>query len=209
MEQTELTAMFTQKAEAVSAVVKPVKDMGQALEETVNICAEKQACQVLASGCSLDLSPEAEDLCGLKDWEKIIAAPDLDDKTLDDLQKLCRQNNIALIRQGLHAHLGGIDVGLTTAAFGLAETGTIVQDSASEDLRLATMISESHIALLPASRICAASFDLERQMEEFFSAGAAYLAFITGASRTADIERVLTLGVHGPLELRVLILMNM
>ena len=36
--------------------------------------------------------------------------------------------------------------------------------------------------------------------------GASYLSFISGASRTADIERGLALGVHGPLELHILIL---
>jgi L-lactate dehydrogenase complex protein LldG len=208
MQQADLVKLFTQKAEGVSALVFQVDDLHQALAHTVQVCAEKQACQILPSGCTLDLSGKAKDLCDLKSWDKLIAAPDLDENTLSILQGLCEQNNIALIREGLHAHLGGIDLGLTTADFGLAETGSIVQDSASEDLRLATMISEIHVALLPASRICATSFDLEQKMAEFFSAAAGYLAFITGASRTADIERVLTLGVHGPLELQILILMD-
>jgi L-lactate dehydrogenase complex protein LldG len=137
-----------------------------------------------------------------------MAAPNLDASSLEILQGLCRERNIALITQGLHAHLGGIDLGLTLAEFGLAETGSIVQDSAQEDLRLASMISEIHVALLPASRIHESSFDLQQQLQKIFSRPAAYLAFITGASRTADIERVLTLGVHGPLELQILILVN-
>ncbi len=208
MQRAQLIDQFTHKAAAVSAIVTPVQDVRQALAHAVSVCARKQACQILASGCNLDLSAKAEDLCGLKNWEKIIAAPDLDDKNLKTLRGLCAENGIALIRQGLHEHLGGIDVGLSTADFAIAETGTIVQNSASEDLRLATMISEIHVALLPASRIYATSFDLEQQLAAFFSAIDGYLAFITGASRTADIERVLTLGVHGPLELQILILMD-
>ena len=208
MQQAERIDQFTQQAAAVSAIVRPVPDMRAALGHAVQVCAGKQACQALASGCTLDLSKKAEDLCGLKSWEKIMAAPDIDDDNLSILQGLCADNNIALIKQGLHEHLGGIDVGLSTADYGLAETGSIVQNSASEDLRLATMISEIHIALLPASRIHNTAFDLEQKLAAFFSDGDGYLSFITGASRTADIERVLTLGVHGPLELQILILMD-
>lgn len=208
MQQAERIDQFTQQAAAVSAIVRPVQDMRAALAHVVQVCIGKQACQVLASGCTLDLSKKAEDLCGLKNPAKIIAAPDLDDEHRTILQGLCAENNIALIKQGLHEHLGGIDVGLSTADYGLAETGSIVQHSDSEDLRLATMISEIHIALLPASRIHATAFDLEDTLAERFSDGDGYLSFITGPSRTADIERVLTLGVHGPLELQILILMD-
>ncbi|MFP4392840.1 MAG: LutC/YkgG family protein [Desulfohalobiaceae bacterium] len=208
MQQTELVDTFTQKAEAVQAQVHQVQSLDKALEHCVEVCSQKQACQVLASGCSLELSPEAKDLCNLKSWEKIIAAPNLDDSSLETLKDLCREKNIALITQGLHAHLGGIDLGLSLAEFGIAETGSIVQDSGQEDLRLATMISEIHTAILPVSRIYSSSFDLEKELQSILSRPAVYLAFITGASRTADIERVLTLGVHGPLELQILILMD-
>ena len=111
-----------------------------------------------------------------------------------------------MIERGLRDHLEGIDIGFTIADYGIAETGTLVLNSSSEEVRLATMISEIHVAVLAVSRIRETSYDLESELKRFMQSPADYTAFITGASRTADIERVLTLGVHGPLELHILLL---
>ncbi len=205
MNPQKLVAQFEQKARAVSAVVKTMAGIDDALAYAVNVCAQKKACAVLASGCEYALSGPAEELCGLKQWEKLMAVPNLSAPDIETLTVLCRDSGIGLIRQGLAAYAGGIDVGLTMADFAIAATGTLVLNCPDEDLRLATMISEVHVAVLRSEDIYANSDDAADRLAGFFAASD-YTAFITGASRTADIERVLTLGVHGPLELHVLII---
>ncbi|MDZ7759037.1 MAG: lactate utilization protein [Desulfovermiculus sp.] len=204
--QSSLLEAFTPKAEAVSAQVFPVSGLEQALHQVVQSCAHKQACTPLASGCEQDLSEAAADLCSLKSWSKIMAAPGLGSQELQPLVSLCREQSIKLIQDGLRQHLGGLDVGLTWAEYGVAETGTVVMDSSREDIRLAGMISEIHAVLLPASAIVPDTSSLTRRLQDDFDKGPNYTAFITGPSRTADIERVLTLGVHGPLEVHIYIL---
>jgi L-lactate dehydrogenase complex protein LldG len=113
---------------------------------------------------------------------------------------------ISVIRDGLRGHLAGIDIGFTVADYGIGETGTLVFDSSSEESRIATMISEIHVAVIPKSRIRATGEDLYAELRAYMGQKPNYLAFVTGPSRTADIERVLALGVHGPLELHILIL---
>jgi L-lactate dehydrogenase complex protein LldG len=200
----DILARFTQKAEAVSAKVSRVKTLKEAFAYTVDLCDQKDACQILASGCGEKLSKPAAELCETKAAGKIIAAPTLRKNVFNELRRQAKTKSIEVIDSGLRNHLGGIDIGFTLAEHGIAETGSLVVDSASEDLRLATMISEFHVAVVKASSIVATSFELADFMRAR-TAEANYMAFITGPSRTADIERVLALGVHGPLELHILI----
>lgn len=203
--QINMVDTFTARAQAVSAVVKTIKNMQEAFEYTVSVCADKEACQMLMSGCDLPVSDSAGKLCELKPGEKIIAAPALDAQGLEQFSKLAEKQGISVISQGLRAYAAGIDIGLATADLGLAETGTLVLMSSSEDLRLTTMLSEINIMILPLSRMRAGSYEASDELSAMMKNGSNYLSFITGASRTADIERVLALGVHGPLELHILL----
>ena len=160
---------------------------------------------MIPAGCEADLSEAAHDLCDLKS-AKVIAAPDLSPVHMESLMDGCENVGIRAISGDLRNHLAGIDIGLTWAQYGIAETGTLVIDSTDEDLRLATMISEIHVAMLPVSRIHESAADIEAQLQAGMKSDGNYMAMITGASRTADIERVLALGVHGPLALHILLI---
>ena len=96
------------------------------------------------------------------------------------------------------------DVGITTAQAAIAETGTLVLDSVQERHRLVSLVPPFHIALVKASTICETlgeALTLMRKEKEISPA----ITFITGPSRTADIELTLTVGVHGPQALYVIV----
>jgi L-lactate dehydrogenase complex protein LldG len=204
-EPNALLTAFQTAAENVSAVVYRVPSMEAAISYAMTVCENKEACQLLVSGCESRLSSAAEKLCDTKQY-KVIAAPMISEEDYQLMASMCAQQGVRLVREGLRDHLAGIDMGVTIADFGIAETGTLVIDSSSEDVRLATMISEVHVAVLPSGRIRKTSYDLEEELRNRLATAPNYWAFITGASRTADIERVLALGVHGPLELHILVL---
>ena len=196
--------LFTEKAELVSAVVSEVSSMEEAYRYTLDLCDKKDACKVLVSGCEEKLSDKTEDLCKTKTG-KTISAPVLSKKQFKTFDALCDKNGFVLIKDSVRNHLGGIDIGFTVAEHGIAETGSLVLCSRSEELRLSTMVSEVHVAVISKAKIVADSYELETYLEKKMKS-AYYTAFITGASRTADIERVLAIGVHGPLELHILLL---
>jgi L-lactate dehydrogenase complex protein LldG len=128
------------------------------------------------------------------------AAPLLPDIFCRNLE----QGGLENIESPLRKRVGEIEVGIVIASFGIAETGTLVVNSNSEDVRLATMLSETNFIILNPKNIVKKSFDISDELNAWFKERN-YTAFITGPSRTADIERVLTLGAHGPSQLHIII----
>ena len=93
-------------------------------------------------------------------------------------------------------------VGISCMDWGVACTGTLLSNSSAVDRRLVSTLPPIHIALLPASRIVT---DMATALQNLDVRKCAFVAAITGPSRTADIERVLTIGVHGPRRLLILL----
>jgi L-lactate dehydrogenase complex protein LldG len=85
--------------------------------------------------------------------------------------------------------------GISRMSWALADTGSLVQDQSAVAQRLVSSLPTIHIALASPDRILTGKRALFERIDPRVSR---YLAFVTGPSRTADIERVLTIGVHGP-----------
>jgi L-lactate dehydrogenase complex protein LldG len=102
------------------------------------------------------------------------------------------------------AELFGFDIGVTTAQAAIAETGTLVLDSSRERHRLISLVPPVHIAIVDAANIYST---LGETLAVLHKDGAVspIVTFVTGPSRTADIELTLAIGVHGPQELYVIV----
>lgn len=86
-------------------------------------------------------------------------------------------------------------IGISEMDWALADTGSLVADQTAVEQRLASTLPAIHIALIGTDRVLP---DKVAVFTKISPATSRYIAFITGPSRTADIERVLTIGVHGP-----------
>jgi L-lactate dehydrogenase complex protein LldG len=101
---------------------------------------------------------------------------------------------------------GGEDlVGVTGAFAGVAETGTLMVVSGPETPASTSLLPETHVAVLHAGRILPhmeEAWDLARKAFGQFPRA---INFISGPSRTGDIEQQLVLGAHGPYRVHIVI----
>jgi len=100
-------------------------------------------------------------------------------------------------REELRELCATVDVGITSADYALADTGTLVMLASPQEARMISLLPPAHIAVVPRGRILTG-------LDELFSLlpnpaeSTSSMVLITGPSRTADIEQILVRGVHGP-----------
>jgi len=96
-------------------------------------------------------------------------------------------------------------VGITGCFCAIAETGALMMMSGPETFASATLLPETHIAVVPASRVVAGHEDGFALMRSERGQLSRATNFIAGPSRTADIEQTLVLGAHGPYRVHLII----
>jgi L-lactate dehydrogenase complex protein LldG len=107
-------------------------------------------------------------------------------------------------REELRALCATCAVGISSADYCLADTGTLVMISSREEARMISLLPPAHIAVVSRERLL-------NGLDELFTAvpmpaeQSSSMVLITGPSRTADIEQILVRGVHGPGEIHVVI----
>jgi L-lactate dehydrogenase complex protein LldG len=96
-------------------------------------------------------------------------------------------------------------VGITSCFAALAETGTLMTCTSAQTPGSASLLPETHIAVVPESRIV-------KHMEDGYALARAELGqlprlvnFISGPSRTGDIDQTIVLGAHGPYRVHMIL----
>jgi L-lactate dehydrogenase complex protein LldG len=102
--------------------------------------------------------------------------------------------------------LDGAQAGVTGAQAGFADTGTIALSMGRRRSLLPSLLPVVHLAILRSSDIYESMQDWLDKVGAPLAASTQCMTFITGPSRTADIEMTLTVGVHGPAQLVVICL---
>jgi L-lactate utilization protein LutC len=181
-----------------NAAVPPVERFSQNLEAVDSHC-------ILANGeieVARALTGIIAQLQGTKLKARRIALSD--EPAVERLSRLLATKVDQITVAPDAAALFGYDVGITTVQAAIAETGTLVLDSEHERHRLVSLVPPVHIAIVEAAQIYQSLGEVLTALHQKERVSS-IVTFITGPSRTADIELTLAIGVHGPQELYVIV----
>lgn len=179
--------------------ILPSRAVGSETEEIETFYRELN--KVSATGDKITLDGVSDALKGVVDKYTIKKAALWRTSLIAKLgiAELLRSFGVEIVENNGDKHvLSECDLGITEVSFVLPETGTIVLRASEEMPRVTSLLPRVHLAIAVSGNLRA---DLTEVFEE--TKGNGYFVFITGPSRTADIEMTTALGVHGPRELVV------
>jgi L-lactate dehydrogenase complex protein LldG len=190
--QADLSAQFAAELQRLEARVYQVPDAAAALPQ---IAALLDQCQ---SGTTL-LGWDAAAI-GLPGLSELLTAHGIQLQS-PDLQQGDRQATLATLEP--------LRVGLTGVDLAIAESGTLLLRHGPGRPRVASLLTPCHIAIVFADQLVrglgeALQLLQQRHQADLFGP-TSNLTLITGPSRTADIEMTLSLGIHGPPQLHVVL----
>jgi L-lactate dehydrogenase complex protein LldG len=191
--QDDLAAQFAAELERLQGYPHRCADDDAALAVIRDILKQHGATMVVAWDC---------DQIGLAGLDALLA--ELGVIVLDGRVAARGDDRAARLQ-----HLEPAQVCISGADAGIAESGTLLLRSGAGRGRLASLLAPVHIAVLRASQLVrglgAALAAVQALHGPDVFADSSNLTLITGPSRTGDIELTLTLGVHGPREIHVVL----
>ncbi len=183
----DILRKFQEKLESLAGIVHRVSGINAAADQVIAILQEKRAAKVAMSMLPEELSSALELRCaeaGMELLKPPFGSPDI------------------------AGALDSVEVGISWAAFAIAEAGAIVEFTVDDSHRLVSMLPQVHVAVLPAAEVVETLQEAAAPIRNFFQQNPlnAIVSFISGPSRTGDIEMRLILGVHGPAETHAVII---
>lgn len=155
------------------------------------------------NACRCSRSALAETIASLVDVAEIWSTTDLANEWPGLAEELQQQGIV--INTGSNPDITRDQPwGLTTSRAAIVESGSVILQEDTLNRRSVSLMTNKVIVLCPIEQLLPSLDDAARILREIASAGSSYATFVSGPSRTADIERQLTIGVQGPKELHVI-----
>ena len=182
----ELFTRFQQRLSAVGGESHLVRDLSSA----ATIITEHEALTQKDLVCPPHFSLN-------KSWGKIVA--------------LLSKEGIAVREATSPVEVADAAAGLSSSELAVAETGSVLLAENALEARVVSMLTLTHFILVPESNLVPMLDEVGARLQELTRRSPdqrRYISLVTGPSRTADIERTLSIGVQGPKAICVLIVQN-
>jgi L-lactate dehydrogenase complex protein LldG len=202
-----LKTQLLEQLSDVGGIVACMSSVAEATAYIIRVAQEKGASSVVRWQSDMLQTLEVDSALHQHGITVHTAAPPVDNLHDNTASAMA----VAETRQALRGVLSEADMGLSGVDWVIAETGTLVVSALPGQMRGVSLLPPVHIAVARAEQIVATLADYLLLLRAASGADLQHhltscVSFITGPSRTGDIELTLSVGVHGPAELHLVVL---